>query len=98
MAVPRGRHTKSRRDKSRAHLFLKKPMLVSCPKCGKLKRPHTFCWNCGHYKGKEIIDVLGKLTKKEKKKREKQMKVKKKEVPKEKAKKRPLNLKDLSRR
>jgi len=98
MAVPRGKHTKARRNNSRAHIFLREPVLVSCPKCGKLKRPHVFCWNCGHYKGKEIINVLGKLTKKEKKKREKEMKVKKKETPGEKKRKRPLSFKDLSKR
>jgi len=36
--------------------------------------PHTACKNCGYYKGKEVVNVLGKLTKKEKKLREKEIK------------------------
>ena len=97
MAVPRGRHTKSRRDKRRMHLFLKGPVLVPCPKCGKLKRPHVICWNCGYYKEKEVVDVLKKLNKQERKKMEKEMKAKEKKE-KEKSKERPLSLKELSRK
>ena len=74
MAVPKQRHTKSRRNKRRAHIHLVAPVLSRCPKCGKPFLPHTVCLNCGYYKGKEVIDVLGKLNKKERKKREKEMK------------------------
>jgi len=74
MAVPKQKHTKSRRNKRRIHIFLKKPNLVSCLNCGKLILTHTVCQNCGYYKGREIIDVLKKLTKKEKKEREKELK------------------------
>jgi len=76
------------------HLFLKKPALTLCPKCGKEKLLHQICWNCGYYKDREVIDVLEKLTKKERKKREKEMKAKEKE---EKAAK-PLTMEELSRR
>lgn len=97
MAVPKKRTTKSRRDKRRLHIFLKKPSLVKCKKCGKLILPHTLCSFCGYYREKEIIDVLGKLTKKERKKREKEIKTKedKEETTK---KKRPLSWKELSRK
>ena len=76
MAVPKQRHTKSRRNRRRMHLFLEKPALTICQKCGKDVLPHTICWNCGYYKGTEVIDVLKKLTKKEKKQRQKEMKAK----------------------
>ena len=65
---------------------MKRPSLVKCPKCGKPVLPYTICRNCGYYKGKEVIDVLKKLTKKERKKREKEMKAKK-EAPEEETKK-----------
>lgn len=78
MAVPRQKHTKSRRDKGRMHLFIKKPILALCPKCGKEVKPHTMCWNCGHYKGEQVINVMEKLDKKEKKRREKQISAKEK--------------------
>lgn len=58
----------------RMHIFIRPAALTVCSKCGKSVRPHTICKNCGYYKGKEIINVLGKLTKKEKKMREREMK------------------------
>ena len=58
------------------HLFIKEPTLVLCPKCQKPVRPHTACPSCGYYKGEEVIDVLKKLTKKERKQKEKEMKIK----------------------
>lgn len=74
MAVPKQRHTKSKRDRRRIHLRLHLPKLVPCPKCGKLKLPHTVCSYCGYYKGREVIDVLKKIGKKERKKRLREMK------------------------
>lgn len=76
------------------HLFLEKPALAKCKKCGKFILPHTVCQNCGTYKGREVIDVFKKLTKKEKKKKEKEMKVGEAEGKKEK----PLTMEELSKR
>lgn len=78
MAVPKQRHTKSRRNQRREHLRLSLPRLVACPKCGKLKLPHAVCWYCGYYKGREEIDVLKEVGKKERKKRLREMKQQKK--------------------
>jgi large subunit ribosomal protein L32 len=86
MPVPKFRHTKSKRNRRRMHLFLERSVLSLCPKCGKPVLPHTVCKSCGYYKGAEIINVLEKLTKKERKKREKEMKAQaaeKKETKKE---------------
>ncbi len=76
------------------HRFLERPLLAVCPKCGKEVRPHTVCWNCGYYKGYEVINVLAKLDKKEKKKREKEMATREKEEGKAK----PLSMEELSRK
>ena len=97
MAVPKWRHTKSRRNKRRMHIFLEKPTLVSCPKCGKPVLPHVVCQNCGYYKGVEVIDVLKKLAKKERKQREKEMKAKEAEAKKE-TKEKPLTMEGLSKK
>ena len=94
MAVPKQRHTKSRRNKRRANIFLKSPVLTKCPKCGKLILPHTVCENCGYYKGREMIDVLKKLTKKEKKVKEKEMAAKEQAGKKEKS----LSMEELSKK
>ncbi len=94
MAVPKQKHTKSRRNRRRMHIFLEKPSLVKCPKCGKLKLPHVVCENCGYYKGREIIDVLKDLTKKERKKKEKELAMKEGEQGKTK----PLSMEELSKK
>jgi len=69
--VPKQRKTKSRRNQRRMHIWARAPVLAKCPKCGKPVFPHTVCSNCGYYKGVEVIDVLKKLTKKERKEKEK---------------------------
>lgn len=79
MAVPKSRHTKSKRNRRRAHIYLKAPALSICPHCNKPVRSHTVCHYCGYYGGRQVIDVLGKLEKKERKKREKEIGIKGKE-------------------
>ncbi len=95
MAVPKKHTTKSKRDKKRMHIFLRPSTLIPCPRCGKLKLPHTVCKNCGYYKDMEILDVLSKLEKKERQKREKEIKEKEKEETK---KGKPLTLEELSKK
>lgn len=73
MAAPKQRHTKSRRNKRRSHLALKKGKLALCSKCKSPVLPHRLCLNCGTYAGKQVIDVLAKLDKKERKKKEKEL-------------------------
>jgi large subunit ribosomal protein L32 len=96
MAVPKKRTTKSHQLKRRQNIFLIKPTLVKCLKCGHLILSHTGCPFCGYYKGHEFIDVLAKLDKKERKRREKEMKLKEKEE--KEVKKKPLSWKELSRK
>jgi len=97
MGVPKKRLPKGRRNKRRMHIFLKRPNLAKCPKCGHFVLPHTVCSNCGYYKGAEVVDVLKKLTKKERKKREREMKAKEAAEKKE-AKEKPLTWEEMSRR
>lgn len=72
--VIRMRHTKGHTRNRRSHHGLDKQALSSCSKCKQDKLPHTACRNCGTYKNKEVIDVLKKLTKKERKQKEKELK------------------------
>lgn len=97
MAVPKKRHTKSRRNRRRSHLSLKKKNLSSCPKCGEPILSHRYCANCGYYKDKEVVNVLAKLEKKEKKQKEKELAAQEKEQAEEKPKK-PLSLEELSQK
>ena len=74
MTTPTQRHTKSRRNKRRSHLRLKAQTLSRCAKCGNTTMPHMMCDNCGTYRGKQIVDVMARLDKKERKRREKEQK------------------------
>jgi len=82
MAVPKNNHTSSHRNRRRMHLFVKPTALSVCPKCKKAVRPHTACLSCGFYKGKEVINVFAKLTKKEQKIKQKEIKTAEKETAK----------------
>ena len=57
MAVPKGKVSKARRDKRRAHHALAAKNFQECSNCGELKLPHHVCKGCGHYNGREIVEV-----------------------------------------
>jgi len=79
MAVPRHKHTRSSVGQRRMHIFIKPTSLTTCKKCSKPVRPHVVCKNCGFYKGRDMLNILSKLTKKDKKAMEIEMKQAKKE-------------------
>ena len=64
MANPKKRKTHSGTRKSRSHLALKKVTLNKCPKCGHALKPHMACAFCGAYRGKAILKIKTKATKK----------------------------------
>lgn len=55
--LPKKKHSSGRTHRRRAHHALKSRNLVQCSNCGELRRPHHVCENCGHYQGREIIEV-----------------------------------------
>jgi len=58
MAVPKRKHSKSRKNKRRSNVWkLAVPGFCKCTQCGELKLPHRVCPNCGYYKGREVIKV-----------------------------------------
>ena len=73
MAVPKWHRSKSRQGQRRMHIFLKAPKFAACKKCGKSVLPHTLCANCGTYRGREVIDVLANLDKKQRKQKKKEL-------------------------
>ena len=54
---PKRKISKGRRDRRRAHDALSARNLVLCSNCGASRLPHTVCPNCGHYQGREVIEV-----------------------------------------
>ncbi|MCH7588380.1 MAG: 50S ribosomal protein L32 [Chloroflexi bacterium] len=55
--LPKRKHSQGRRDRKRAHHALKTPHLLTCTNCGEKHLPHHICPNCGHYDGREIIEI-----------------------------------------
>ncbi len=60
MALPKRKHSKARRDKSRTHWKLVLPSLSRCPQCAKPVRPHQVCSACGYYRGRQVIAIREK--------------------------------------
>jgi large subunit ribosomal protein L32 len=66
MPLPKRKHSKTRRDKSRTHQKLSLPNMTRCANCQRLISCHTVCPYCGFYKGQEAVKIKIK-EKKEKK-------------------------------
>lgn len=57
MAVPKRRTSTTRKAKRRTHIKLSAPNMSACPNCGEMKRNHHVCANCGHYAGKNVLNM-----------------------------------------
>lgn len=68
------KHTKGKRNRVRSHHALQPASFASCSHCAQAVLPHQICQNCGYYARRQVIDVLAKLDKKERKKKEKELK------------------------
>jgi large subunit ribosomal protein L32 len=55
--LPKRKISKGRRDRRRAHHALKARHLITCTNCGEKHLPHRVCANCGHYNGREVIEI-----------------------------------------
>jgi large subunit ribosomal protein L32 len=55
--LPKRKHSQGRRDRRRAHDALQARNLVQCSNCGEMRLPHRICPNCGHYQGREVIEI-----------------------------------------
>ena len=65
MALPKRKHSKSRRDKRRSmNSKLYAANLSVCSQCKKPIMPHRVCMHCGYYKGKPVVIIETKADKK----------------------------------
>lgn len=60
MALPKRKHSKARRDKSRTHWKLGIPTLTKCAQCAQPIQPHRVCLHCGYYRGRQVIVIAQK--------------------------------------
>lgn len=58
--VVRMRHTRSHTANRRSHHALKAPALAVCKNCSATHRPHHMCLECGHYNGRQVMDLTAK--------------------------------------
>jgi large subunit ribosomal protein L32 len=57
MAVPKRRTSRSKQGHRRSHHHAKPPQVQYCPQCNEPVLPHRVCPNCGHYQGREVIEM-----------------------------------------
>ncbi|MGM0568041.1 MAG: 50S ribosomal protein L32 [Elusimicrobiota bacterium] len=55
MAVPKRRHSKSRKKRKKAGKKEWKANYSLCPKCSQAKLPHRVCMECGFYGDREVF-------------------------------------------
>ena len=60
MALPKRKHSKARRDKSRTHWKLPLKSLTACPQCARQILPHRVCPGCGYYRGRQVVLIAEK--------------------------------------
>ncbi len=61
MALPKRRHSHSRKNKRRANWRVKPPNMVPCPDCRALRLAHRACPACGNYAGTGVITVKARV-------------------------------------
>ena len=59
MAVPKRKNPRARRNSRRAnHDKVTAPNTVPCANCGEPSLPHRVCPACGHYGGREVVEIV----------------------------------------
>ena len=57
MALPKRKHSKARRDKSRTHWKLAVRSMGKCPQCARPVVSHRVCPHCGYYRGRQVMVI-----------------------------------------
>ncbi|MFQ3568590.1 MAG: 50S ribosomal protein L32 [Aggregatilineales bacterium] len=55
--LPKRKHSRSRRNRRRAHDALSLKQLAQCEACGEYHVAHHVCAKCGSYRGETIIKI-----------------------------------------
>ena len=65
MPVPKQRRSKSKKRTKKAAWKIVAPQLRPCPSCNEITLPHRACIHCGIYKGRQVVKIKEKVSKKE---------------------------------
>jgi large subunit ribosomal protein L32 len=57
MGLPGHRRTSSHKRRRASHFALKASLFIICSNCGSPTQPHIACWNCGFYKGRQVLQT-----------------------------------------
>jgi len=57
MAHPKRKISRTRRDKRRTHDFCTPKTTAECSNCGNIVQYHRVCTECGHYRGRQVVEV-----------------------------------------
>jgi large subunit ribosomal protein L32 len=57
MAVPKRKQSNSRTGKRRSHDRIKPRQLTICTQCSTAVPTHVVCPKCGHYMGRNVVQV-----------------------------------------
>ena len=66
MALPKRRHSPTRRNKRRTHQVTPVPSMAECSNCHATIRSHNACPKCGHYKKAKVDHTVKKKEEKKK--------------------------------
>ncbi len=58
MNEPKKRKSKARSRMGRSHHALKAANPSPCPQCGGARLSHRACPECGHYRGRQVFEVV----------------------------------------
>jgi len=63
--VIRMRHTRAHTGNRRSHHALKSAGFAICTHCQAMRKPHTVCASCGYYRGRNVLNLVKKVEKKQ---------------------------------
>lgn len=57
MPVPKRRTSTSKKNQRRSHDALAPVAVQECPECGERTLRHRACPHCGHYRGRQVVEI-----------------------------------------
>ena len=55
--LPKRKYAKTRQRLRRQHLIQQRATIVRCTRCSVAHQAHHVCWNCGTYRGRQVLEV-----------------------------------------